>query len=235
MTEPEVLTVAVCIYDKVTTLDYQGPVEFFGFFQKEYLKNPSNNYPTNVKYAIEPTYFGTSSSMKPFAGPTLSIEAENVYSTFLDSGDTRQFDILLVPGGFGAGAIKQNDAIIRFIQKQSINARYILSVCTGSWILALAGILFDKKATANKSAWARNPDAPNVNWVKKARWVTNDKGSSKEIWSSSGVSAGMDMANAFLAHLVGRPNSEVARQVIEYNAQTDPDIDPFAEYWGLLE
>ncbi|EGN96517.1 hypothetical protein SERLA73DRAFT_75410 [Serpula lacrymans var. lacrymans S7.3] len=235
MAEPEVLTVAVCIFDKVTALDYQGPMELFGFFQKDFLRNPPEVYPTKVKYAIEPTYFGTSTSIKPFAGPTLSIDAKNVYTTFLDSGDARQFDMIFVPGGAGTRAIKQDDAIIKFIEKQSTKARYILSVCTGAWLLALGGIFFGKKATANKSAWAGNPDVPNVDWVRKARWVVNDKGSAKEIWASSGVTAGMDMANAFLAHLVGRPNSELARHVIEYNAQTDPDIDPFAEYWGLLD
>jgi len=232
---PKPLTMAVCIFEKVTALDYQGPMDIFGFAQKDYLEKPVYQFPTAVEYAIEPTYFGTSTSVKPFSGPTISIEAKNVYSTFLEGNDDRKFDIILVPGGLGTRVIGESDAITQFIKKQSDNARYILGVCTGVWLLALGDVLSNKRATTNKAAWAKKPNKPDITWVEQARWVVNDKGTTKEIWTSSGVSAGMDMANAFLAHLIRRPNSELVRHVIEQNAETDSHNDPFAEYWGLVD
>ena len=55
------------------------------------------------------------------------------------------------------------------------SAEYILTVCTGSLLLAKTGLLSGKKATSNKRffAWAVQ-ESPDVDWVKKARWVKDE-------------------------------------------------------------
>lgn len=94
-----------------------------------------------------------------------------------------------------------------FIRRQSPGAKYILTVCTGSLILARTGLLNGKRATTNKRAfrsvqvslnnvvWGRfdgarlqeeTEDLP-IAWVAKARWVATED---KKIWTGSGISAG---------------------------------------------
>ena len=94
----------------------------------------------------------------------------------------------------------------------------------------MTGMLDGRRATTNKLDFtATVPLAPNVHWVKQARWVEDGK-----FFTSSGVSAGMDMALAVLADLYG---DEVARnmaQSCEYTWHEDANTDPFAESAGLV-
>ena len=64
---------------------------------------------------------------------------------------------------------------------------------------------------------------PNVNWIKKARWVKDGN-----IYTSSGVSAGMDMTLGFVADYIDYDTAQQQSREIEYNWQEDPDLDPFA-------
>jgi putative intracellular protease/amidase len=126
-----------------------------------------------------------------------------------------QFDIVLVPGAPPPTYHNPPDALIQFLKKQQPRAKYILGVCTGVLILAKAGILNGKKATTNKSEFhyieKETEDLP-ITWAMKARWVVDDD---HKLWTSSGVTAGYDMANAFLDHLIGKSNAELIRNTID--------------------
>jgi transcriptional regulator GlxA family with amidase domain len=100
----------------------------------------------------------------------------------------------------------------------------VCSVCTGSGILAKAGLLDGLKATSNKRAfgWARS-QGPNVAWIREARWV--DEGHRA---TSSGVTAGMDMALALIERLLGKETADAVADGTEYLRSTDPNRDPFA-------
>jgi transcriptional regulator GlxA family with amidase domain len=106
----------------------------------------------------------------------------------------------------------------------------VLSICTGASILARAGILDGHNATTNKKAWKWvTSTGPNVDWVAKARWVDAGK-----IWSSSGVSAGIDMTLAWVSSMY---SPEIAKNVsinLEYQMwDKGAEYDPFAEIYGL--
>ncbi|EGN96516.1 hypothetical protein SERLA73DRAFT_184586 [Serpula lacrymans var. lacrymans S7.3] len=230
MTDYTTLSLVVCLYEDVTALDFQGPLQLIGMLQEKNIQNTSLPFPSPPTHAVKITYAGDSTAVTPDAGPTFAVEKKNTYEELLGSGE--QFDMILVPGASPKVSFSENDPIARFIRQQSSGAKYILSVCTGAWRLAEAGVLKGKRATSNKATWPGNPVDPSIEWVKKARWVVNGQNSGQELWTSSGVTAGMDMANAFLAHLVGRPISERIRNVVELNA-SGPEDDPFAEYWGI--
>ena len=110
---------------------------------------------------------------------------------------------------------------LRFFSEK---ASYVLTVCTGSALLAKTNLLNGKKATSNKRAfdWARSNGAE-VNWVKKARWVQDGK-----FYTSSGVSAGIDMTLGFVRDMHGLENSRAIASVMEYIWNSDMDNDPFA-------
>ncbi|WP_236951141.1 DJ-1/PfpI family protein [Methanobacterium subterraneum] len=105
----------------------------------------------------------------------------------------------------------------------SINAEYILTICTGSILLAKTGLLDGKKATTNKRLFKWTEHFPKVDWVREARWVTD-----KNIYTSSGVSAGMDMVLGFVADQLGYEVAKRQSIQIEYDWKEDSTWDPFS-------
>jgi transcriptional regulator GlxA family with amidase domain len=100
----------------------------------------------------------------------------------------------------------------------------VATVCTGSFLLARTGLLDGRKATSNKRAFQLvKRNAPAVRWIGKARWVEDGR-----YFTSSGVSAGMDMILVVIAKLCGREKSlEIAKRA-EYEWHEDSSWDPFA-------
>ena len=135
--------------------------------------------------------------------------------------------ILFVPGGSGTRE-KVNDVnFIKFIRDLANESKYILSVCTGSALLAKTGILNGKRATSNKRAfkWVVE-EGQDVNWIKEARWVNDDK-----IYTSSGVSAGIDMALGFIEDILGKEKALEISKGIEYIWNENSEYDPFAKMY----
>ena len=135
-------------------------------------------------------------------------------------------DILIVPGGVGdLTLIEANErSIENFIISRYHSTEHILSVCSGAGFLARAGVLDGKRATATKSVWERIiPYGTNVTWIPTARWVRDGK-----VWTSSGVTAGMDMMVAFLRDLYGDSNVNDGINGVEYIPHVDAHWDPFS-------
>ncbi|KAG9031703.1 hypothetical protein FS837_002912 [Tulasnella sp. UAMH 9824] len=135
-----------------------------------------------------------------------------------------EIDVLLIPGGEGADIAYNNPRIIDYVKRTYPKLKYITSVCSGAQILAKAGILKGKKATTNKFAWeflvARGPD---VKWQPCARWVVDGN-----IWTSSGVAAGIDMAHAFVKDVYKNETlADRAANILEVEIHKDPHWDPF--------
>jgi transcriptional regulator GlxA family with amidase domain len=196
-------TLGLVLYPRFELLDAYGPAEIFG------------NLPGRVKLI----------TVAQQAGPVKSaqgIEGDADYSF----DDCPQLDLILVPGGFGSLSEIKNPAMLDFLKKQAENAEIVMSVCTGSQILAHAGLLDGRKATSNKQYFTlATSGTPKVNWIKQARWV--DDGNRV---TSSGVSAGIDMSLHVVEQLFG---TEVAEQVAngtEYQWHRDADNDPFVKF-----
>ena len=101
-----------------------------------------------------------------------------------------------------------------------------MSVCTGSAILAKAGVLDGRKATSNKQFFEfARIQSDKVTWVEEARWVEDGP-----VATSSGVSAGTDMALGIIARLYGAERAQQIANLTEYEWQTDPTRDPFHRF-----
>jgi hypothetical protein len=111
---------------------------------------------------------------------------------------------MLIPGGQGTRRLVNDEAFLSWLRAWAAPASLVTSVCTGSAVLAAAGLLDGYRATSNKAAfeWVRE-QSEKVYWVAQARWVED-----RDRWTSSGVAAGMDMAAALLADLFGQDADE---------------------------
>jgi putative intracellular protease/amidase len=194
--------VGIVLYPGFEVLDVFGPVEMWGYIPD-----------FNVIFIAEQ------------AGPVPSAQGVEVVAPF-SFVTAPALDILMVPGGFGTMAQLENAALMDYLRKSSANAEYTTSVCTGSALLARAGLLDGKRATSNKRffslAAAQDPD---VKWVVAARWVEDGK-----VFTSSGVSAGTDMALALVARLYSREQAEALASSVEYEWKGEAGNDPFAQF-----
>ena len=115
-------------------------------------------------------------------------------------------DLLVVPGGPGAEAVRQDSETIQLLRRMAASGTLMASVCTGAQVLAEAGLLDGMRATTHWRALdALEGRYPAVTVERDVRWV--DAG---RVVTSAGVSAGIDMT----LHLVARlETAEVAQQV----------------------
>ena len=193
--------VNIILFHKFETLDVFGPVEIFGCLPDEF---------TMEFYTIT-------------GGLIKSTQGVQVMTKPIDEGIFED-QILFVPGGAGTRDLVYDDVFVRRIESLSQVSKYTLSVCTGAAILASSDVLNDRKATTNKRAfeWVASLN-DKVIWNRKARWVVDGN-----IYTSSGVSAGMDMTLGFISDMFGRKTAEDISYRIEYTWHNKKDNDPFS-------
>ncbi|MEL7044476.1 MAG: DJ-1/PfpI family protein, partial [Pseudomonadota bacterium] len=144
--------------------------------------------------------------------------------------DAPAFDMLLIPGGVGTLTELENEAMLDFLRQRCAGAELVASVCTGSALLAKAGVLKGHRATSNKQVFALAvQQSDEVQWVEEARWVEDGK-----FFTSSGVSAGMDMALAIVDKLWGADSASKAASGTEYLWNRNADDDPFVAELNTL-
>lgn len=131
-----------------------------------------------------------------------------------------QLDYLIVPGGQGTRTEVSNAALLDFLRRQAKGCEAVLSVCTGSFVLHAAGLLSGKQATTHLSSLDRLRALGDVEVVEQ-RFVQDG-----HIWSSAGVSAGIDMTLAFIAQIAG---DDVAGRV-QFSSEYYPLIRTYGDY-----
>ncbi|UPR02790.1 DJ-1/PfpI family protein domain-containing protein [Chloropicon primus] len=140
--------------------------------------------------------------------------------------------VVVVPGGKGARELLGDRALQRWLVDacSSEECEVVLTVCTGSWLLARSGVLDGLRATCNKGALASGApqrSRPQVDWVRRARWVEHRTAEGKLFVTSSGVSAGGDAALAVVSHLAGEERARGVARDAEWIWNENADDDPF--------
>lgn len=207
MTSPD--TIAAVLFEGFELLDVFGPLEAFGMAAEA----------GRCKLV---TVAERAGAVKSRQGP----------SAIADYGfdDCPHLDLFLVPGGMGTREAVNNDRMLTWLRERERSAATVMSVCTGAALLARAGMIDGRRATSNKFAWKWViAQGPNVTWVPQARWVEDGK-----FATSSGVSAGIDMALAVIARRYGPETAETIATRMEYEWHRDASWDPFAKIHGLV-
>lgn len=197
------IPVHAIVFEDFETLDIMGPVELFGLLQEHY---QVQFYSLNG--GLVSNKHGVCIQTQPFA-----------------EIQTHAQSILLIPGGIITFELMKNQEFLDQLKALADQSRYVLTVCTGSSLLAATGILNGVKATSNKMALEIVQSLNNqVLWQTQARWVTDGK-----FYTSSGVSAGMDMTLAFIQDTQGENMAQLCAEEAEYLWNSNPDLDPFCK------
>jgi transcriptional regulator GlxA family with amidase domain len=200
-------TLAALVFPGFETLDYFGPIEMLGGYGRE----------TKII------------TVAAQADPVPSVHGQRIVIDKVIA-EKDDYDLLLVPGGDSATEAAKDPELMAWLTRVSATAERVMTVCTGSILLGMTGVLDGRRATTNKMDFTNTVHlAPKVDWVKEARWVKDGK-----FYTSSGVSAGIDMALAAMADLFGMEMADRLALGSEYEWHKDADRDPFAKRAGLV-
>jgi transcriptional regulator GlxA family with amidase domain len=182
--------IGILLFPLVEELDFVGPLEIFGMWN-----------------LVGGTGSVTLVAEKP--GPVRCAKGMDVLpqATF---ADCPPLDALLVPGGQGTRVQADNAALIEFIRAEARAVKHVLSVCTGAFLLHRAGLLQGRRATTHWASLDRMRALGDVKVVEE-RFVRDGI-----IWTSAGVSAGTDMALAFIDHVEGAAMAGKVQLAAEY-------------------
>ena len=185
--------VAFLVFPDFQLLDAAGPIAAFEIAERY----RPGSYALRV-VAVEP-------------GPVASSSGVCLHAAAL--GRANRIDTLVISGGNGSRAAAQCRATRRFVLACSKAARRVATVCSGTYVLAAAGLLDGKSATTH---WSRSADFarkyPKVQLDPDRIFVRDGK-----LWSSAGITAGIDLALALIAEDLGEPIArQTAQQLVVY-------------------
>jgi len=183
------MDIAILIYDRFTALDAVGPYEVLS-------RLPGANL-TFVAGEAGPVR--TDNGM-------LTLVVEHLLEEFSSP------DIVLVPGGPGEVGARAGEPVLEWLRAVHETSTWTTSVCTGSLILAAAGLLEGKRATSH---WLALEELGGLGAIPVSERVVFDG----KIVTAAGVSAGIDMALALAERIAGPEVAQAIQLGIEYDPQ----------------
>ncbi len=187
------MQIAILIFDRLTALDAVGPYEV--------LSRLPDAEVTFV--AQEPGLKRTDTGRLALLADASLVELPNP-------------DIVLVPGGPGQAALMEDGPVHEWLRAAHETSTWTTSVCTGSLILAAAGLLAGRKATSH---WTALEELGRLGAEPTPERVVFDG----KLVTAAGVSAGIDMALALVQRIAGEQLAQAIQLGIEYDPQ--PPLD----------
>jgi transcriptional regulator GlxA family with amidase domain len=201
MSDDARMRVGILIFDDVEVLDFAGPFEVFS---RTRTVPGADSRRTDDSTPFETfTVARTRDAITAIGG----LRVVPHYSW----ADAPAIDILVVPGGFGTRGLLQDEATLAWIRQSAGRARQVTSVCTGALLLAQIGLLQGKRATTHWAGLELLASIDPTIRVQRDRRVVHDG-----IFTSAGVSAGIDMSFAVVEQICGRPVAAETAHYIEY-------------------
>lgn len=190
--------VGILVFDDVEVLDFCGPFEVFSA-TRFVADSPADVTPFEVVLVAE--------ELRTIAARGgLKVTPDHTFES------CPTLDVLVVPGGWGTRREIDNERLIQWVAATASSVETVTSVCTGSLLLAKAGLLEDRRATTHWRAfpWMRSL-FPDVTLVEDEHVVTDGR-----VLTSAGVSAGIDMAILVVARYLGERIARETARTLEY-------------------
>jgi transcriptional regulator GlxA family with amidase domain len=193
------LIVGILIFDDVEILDVAGPFEVFAVTRLNDEERLQQSSPFKVYLISE-----TNKQITAIGGLRLTPD--------VTISECPELDLLIVPGGWGTRKESKNKILVKWIGNQFTNDRLIASVCTGSGLLGKAGLLDGRDATTHWRAFDfLQESAPKARILKNVRFTLTEP-----IFTSAGVSAGIDLALRIVSHVFGTEVGQATARQMEY-------------------
>ena len=192
---PDQRHVGVLVFDEAEVLDVAGPFEVFSIAGRR-----SGIQPFNV-------------SLVGIGKGPVAMRSGFMVEPKYTIHTVPHIDVLLIPGGYGTRRELDNHALLGWIRGRAAEAELLLSVCTGSLLLAKAGLLDGLAATTHHGALNLLQDlAPSTRVDGRERFIDNGK-----VITAAGVSAGVDMALHVVERLLGEELAVEAAHYMEWH------------------
>ncbi|MFP4483139.1 MAG: DJ-1/PfpI family protein [Thermovirgaceae bacterium] len=189
--------VVFLLFDDMELLDFAGPCEVFSV---------ANELGGWSLFEIE-TASATGGRVRTAHG--IVIQPDGALPGVHDT------DILVIPGGHGTRAVMKDSETIQWVRTMAETAELVLSVCTGSMVLAKAGLLDGLEATTHHTVFDEfEALAPNTKLLRRRRFVDTGK-----VITSAGISAGIDMSLHVIERLFGRGMADATAEYMEYRRE----------------
>ncbi len=193
------LATGILIFPDVEVLDFCGPFEVLSAVRLDEAKRREEPSPFDVFLVAE-----TDAVVTTTGG--MRVLPQHTFAT------CPPLDLLVAPGGWGTRREVDNPRAIEWIAEQAKGAKLVTSVCTGSFLLARAGLLAGKHATTHWASLDRMRTAfPDVIVEDALHWVEDGN-----VLTSAGIAAGIDLALAVVARLFGEPVARATARHMEY-------------------
>ena len=188
------VTVGVLVFDKVDELDFVGPFNVF----------------SAAGWGRDDTKVVTVGSRRgPFqSGNGLDFTAKHDFS------DAPHLDVLVVPGGFGTDELIKDEIVLQWVRGAAASARWVCSVCTGSFVLQAAGLTEGRRITSHTGALDRLRSSGAGEVIEGCRYVHDGN-----MVTAAGVSAGIDMALWVVGEVYGEDHARTVKALIEYRPE----------------
>lgn len=183
------MDIACFLFEGITALDIIGPYEVLQ-------RLPD----ANVKFVAAQQ--GPVRTDNGFLGLVADYSTDDVTSA----------DVLVVPGGFATRKLEHDEPTLEWIRAMDATSTWTTSVCTGSMLLAAAGLLEGKEATSH---WASLERLRDYGAIPTGRRVVEQG----KIITAAGVSSGIDMALTLMARIAGDTHAQAVQLGIEYDPQ----------------
>jgi len=193
------LIVGILIFDDVEILDVAGPFEVFAVTRLNEEQRLQQSSPFKVYLISE-----LNKQITAIGGLRLTPD--------MTIAECPELDLLIIPGGWGTRKESKNKILVNWIGNQFTNDRLIASVCTGSSLLGKAGLLDGRDATTHWRAFDfLQESAPKARILKNVRFTLIEP-----IFTSAGVSAGIDLALRIVSHFFGTEIGQATARHMEY-------------------
>jgi transcriptional regulator GlxA family with amidase domain len=187
------------VYPEVQSLDFIGPLEVFAAAQTL----------IEATGRSEPGYRITVAGLDD--APIVTSSGVRVVPAISLADAPAPIDTLVVPGGAGSAGVSAEEALLDWLRAVAPSTRRVTSVCTGAFVLAAAGLLDGRRATTHWASAARLArQYPAVEVDPEPIYVHDGP-----VWTSAGVTAGMDLALALVEEDLDREAAlTIARHLV---------------------
>lgn len=197
-----VIRVGILAFDEMEMLDFAGPYEVFTTASRVCARIGHD-----LRFVVQ-TVGQSNAPVRARAG--LQIVPD------VDLRHAQAYDVLVIPGGV-VTALAQDSAVLEWVRQKHADTSITAWICTGAFVLAQAGVIRHRATTHWEDLEDLRVRYPHLQVHDAVRWIADD--ASRRVYSSAGISAGIDLSLHLVARLAGVSCARATARQMDYRAE----------------